>query len=105
LAIQDAVAAANILAEPLRNEAITSGNLAAFQRRRLTPTRWTQALQIQAHKRVVEPVLRCKVTFAKLPLPVRLLNDYPVLRRNAARLIGMGLRPEHIRIPQSRTSR
>jgi 2-polyprenyl-6-methoxyphenol hydroxylase-like FAD-dependent oxidoreductase len=105
LAIQDAVAAANILAEPLRSEAITSGNLAAFQRRRLTPTRWTQALQIQAHKRVVEPVLGCKVTFAKLPLPVRLLNDYPVLRRNAARLIGMGLRPEHIRIPQSPTSR
>ena len=97
LAIQDAVAATNILAEPLRREAVTSHDLAAFQKRRLWPTRWTQALQVQAHKRVVEPALKSQVTFAKLPLTVRLLNDHPSLRRIPARLIGMGLRPEHVK--------
>ena len=97
LAIQDAVAAANILAEPLSREGVTTKHLAAFQKRRMRPTRWTQALQVQAHKRVVEPMLKGQVTFAKLPLAVRLLNDYPMLRRIPARLIGMGLRPEHVK--------
>jgi 2-polyprenyl-6-methoxyphenol hydroxylase-like FAD-dependent oxidoreductase len=102
LAIQDAVAAANILAEPLRREEVAAEHLAALQTRRLWPTRWTQALQVQAHKRVIEPALKSQVTFAKLPLPVRLLNDYPALRRIPARLIGMGLRPEHVRPPAAR---
>jgi 2-polyprenyl-6-methoxyphenol hydroxylase-like FAD-dependent oxidoreductase len=99
LAIQDAVAAANILADPLSRENVTTEHLAALQNRRLWPTRWTQALQIQAHKRVVEPILEGRVTFAELPLAIRLLNDYPVLRRIPARLIGMGLRPEHVKSP------
>jgi len=101
LAIQDAVAAANILAEPLRSEAVSPGHLAALQNRRLRPTRWTQALQVQAHKRVVEPTLKGQVNWAKLPLPVRLLNKYAILRRIPARLIGMGLRPEHVRTPRA----
>jgi 2-polyprenyl-6-methoxyphenol hydroxylase-like FAD-dependent oxidoreductase len=99
LAIQDAVAAANILAEPLWRDEVTPDHLAAFQKRRFWPTRWTQALQVQAHKRVVEPTLRGLVNFTKLPLAVRLLNDHPVLRRIPARLIGMGLRPEHVKTP------
>jgi 2-polyprenyl-6-methoxyphenol hydroxylase-like FAD-dependent oxidoreductase len=99
LAIQDAVAAANILAEPLWRDEVTPHHLAAFQKRRFWPTRWTQALQVQAHKRVVEPTLRGLVNFTKLPLAVRLLNDHPVLRRIPARLIGMGLRPEHVKTP------
>src|SRR5580704_12628051 len=102
LAIQDAVATANILAEPLSRQSVTTEHLAALQNRRLWPTRWTQALQIQAHKRVVEPVLRGQVTFAKLPLGIRLLNDFPALRRIPARLIGMGLRPEHVKSPAIR---
>jgi 2-polyprenyl-6-methoxyphenol hydroxylase-like FAD-dependent oxidoreductase len=105
LAIQDAVAAANILAEPLSREGVTTKHLAALQKRRMRPTRWTQALQVQAHKRVVEPMLKGQVTFAKLPLAVRLLNDYPVLRRIPARLIGMGLRPEHVKTPAVTASR
>jgi 2-polyprenyl-6-methoxyphenol hydroxylase-like FAD-dependent oxidoreductase len=105
LAIQDAVAAANILAEPLSREGVTTKHLAALQKRRMRPTRWTQALQVQAHKRVVEPTLKGQVTFAKLPLAVRLLNDYPVLRRIPARLIGMGLRPEHVKTPAVAASR
>ena len=102
LAIQDAVAAANILAEPLRRDAVTPDLLAAFQKRRFWPTRWTQALQVQAHKRVVEPTLRGQVNFTKLPFAVRLLNDYPVLRRIPARLIGIGLRPEHVKLTAAR---
>ncbi len=105
LAIQDAVAAANILAAPLSREGITTKHLAALQKRRMRPTRWMQALQVQAHKRVVEPMLKGDVTFAKLPLAVRLLNDYPMLRRIPARLIGMGLRPEHVKTPAAAASR
>jgi 2-polyprenyl-6-methoxyphenol hydroxylase-like FAD-dependent oxidoreductase len=96
LAIQDAVAAANILAEPLRRGELTLDHLTAFEKRRRWPTRWTQALQVQAHKRVVEPALKSEVTFGKLPLAVKLLNDHAILRRIPARLIGMGLRPEHV---------
>jgi 2-polyprenyl-6-methoxyphenol hydroxylase-like FAD-dependent oxidoreductase len=99
LAIQDAVATANILAEPLRRQRVTSDHLAALQKRRLWPTRRTQSLQVQAHKRLVEPTLRGQVDFTKLPFAVRLLNDYPVLRRIPARLIGIGLRPEHVKSP------
>jgi 2-polyprenyl-6-methoxyphenol hydroxylase-like FAD-dependent oxidoreductase len=98
LAIQDAVAAANILAEPLRRNHVSPQDLAAVEKRRMWPTRWTQALQVQAHKKVVEPLLKGQVSFAKLPLVVRLLNEHPVLRRIPARLIGMGLRPEHVKI-------
>jgi 2-polyprenyl-6-methoxyphenol hydroxylase-like FAD-dependent oxidoreductase len=101
LAIQDAVATANILAEPLRRNQVTHDNLRAVENRRIRPTRWTQALQVQAHKRVVEPTLSGQATFVKLPFVVSLLNDYPWLRRFPARLIGMGLRPEHVRIPPS----
>jgi 2-polyprenyl-6-methoxyphenol hydroxylase-like FAD-dependent oxidoreductase len=97
LAIQDAVAAANILAEPLKRDELTLDHLTAFQKRRHWPTRWTQALQVQAHKRVVEPALKSEVTFRKLPLAVKLLNDHAILRRIPARLIGMGLRPEHVK--------
>jgi 2-polyprenyl-6-methoxyphenol hydroxylase-like FAD-dependent oxidoreductase len=99
LAIQDAVATANILAEPLRRQRVTSDHLAALQKRRLWPTRRTQSLQVQAHKRLVEPTLRGQVDFTKLPFAVRLLNDYPVLRRIPARLMGIGLRPEHVKSP------
>jgi 2-polyprenyl-6-methoxyphenol hydroxylase-like FAD-dependent oxidoreductase len=102
LAIQDAVAATNILAEPLAHARTTAEHLAALQKRRMRPTRWTQTLQVQAHKRVVEPTLKGEVTFTKLPFAVRLLNDYPLLRRIPARLIGMGLRPEHPKSPARR---
>jgi 2-polyprenyl-6-methoxyphenol hydroxylase-like FAD-dependent oxidoreductase len=104
LAIQDAVAAANMLADPLRRSQVTQHDLVAVEKRRMTPTRWTQALQVQAHKKVVEPVLKGQVSFAKLPLALRLLNEHAVLRRIPARLIGMGLRPEHVKIPAASPS-
>jgi 2-polyprenyl-6-methoxyphenol hydroxylase-like FAD-dependent oxidoreductase len=97
LAIQDAVATANICAERLREESLIDGTLEAVQMRRFPPTKWTQAFQVQAHKRVVEPTLLGKINFKPLPLPLRLLDRHPWLRRFPARLLGMGLRPEHVR--------
>jgi 2-polyprenyl-6-methoxyphenol hydroxylase-like FAD-dependent oxidoreductase len=99
LAVQDAVAAANILAEPLLRGQVTTSHLLAVQSRRLMPTRWTQAFQVQGHNRFLFPLLEGRIRLDKLPLPVRLLRDFPVLRRIPARVIGIGFRPEHVRIP------
>jgi 2-polyprenyl-6-methoxyphenol hydroxylase-like FAD-dependent oxidoreductase len=100
LAIQDAVAAANILADPLGRGDADVEHLAAVQRRREFPTRMTQAFQIQAHNRVVHPILRNQIDFSKLPLPLRMLRDHPIFRRIPARVIGMGFRPEHVKTRQ-----
>ena len=97
LAIQDAVATANICADRLREQSLIDGTLEVVQMRRFPPTKWTQAFQVQAHKRVVEPTLLSKINFKPLPLPLRLLDRHPLLRRFPARLLGMGLRPEHVR--------
>ena len=97
LAIQDAVATANICADRLREQSLIDGTLEVVQMRRFPPTKWTQAFQVQAHKRVVEPTLLGKINFKPLPLPLRLLDRYPWLRRLPARLLGIGLRPEHVR--------
>ena len=78
-------------------ETLIDGYLEALQIRRLPPTKWTQALQVQAHKRVVEPILNDKIDFKQLPLPLRLLDRYPFLRQIPARIIGMGFTPEHVR--------
>jgi 2-polyprenyl-6-methoxyphenol hydroxylase-like FAD-dependent oxidoreductase len=97
LAIQDAVATANICADRIRESSLIDGTLEAVQMRRLPPTKWTQALQVQAHKRVVEPTLEGKISFSPLPLPLRLLDRHPWLRQFPARVIGMGFRPEYVR--------
>ncbi|HWF07215.1 MAG TPA: FAD-dependent oxidoreductase [Bryobacteraceae bacterium] len=97
LAIQDAVAAANILAEPLARGAVKDSQLEQVQKRREFPTRVTQAAQVQAHKRLLEPTLSNHAGIQRLPLGFRLLQRFPVLRRIPARLVGIGVRPEHIR--------
>jgi len=96
LAIQDAVATANILVPRLRQGAATLADLRAVQRRREFPTRMTQRVQIAIQNRVISSVLRGTVT-PKPPWAVRMLGRFPVLRRLPARVIGMGFRPEHIR--------
>jgi 2-polyprenyl-6-methoxyphenol hydroxylase-like FAD-dependent oxidoreductase len=96
LAIQDAVAAANILADPLRTGAVTLDHLAQVQRRREWPTRVTQAFQRTLQNRVIGPVL-AGTKQPKVPLPVKLLDWFPPLRGIPARFIGIGVRPEHIR--------
>src|ERR1700761_4237710 len=97
LAIQDAVATANICGDRLRESALVDGTLEVVQMQRMPPTKWTQALQVQAHKRVVEPTLDGKISYKPLPLPLRLFDRYPWLRQFPARIIGMGFRPEHVR--------
>jgi 2-polyprenyl-6-methoxyphenol hydroxylase-like FAD-dependent oxidoreductase len=99
LAIQDAVAAANILAGPLQRGRVTDERLRAVQRRREFPTRMTQALQVFAHKRVIRRALNNETPLRRLPLPLRLLQRFPILRRIPARVIGLGFRPEHVRTP------
>jgi 2-polyprenyl-6-methoxyphenol hydroxylase-like FAD-dependent oxidoreductase len=96
LAIQDAVAAANVLVPRLRAGAATTDDLNAVQKRREWPTRMTQGLQIAIQNRVISNVLRTTGTL-HAPWPVRMLDRYPPLRRLPARVIGMGFRPEHIR--------
>jgi 2-polyprenyl-6-methoxyphenol hydroxylase-like FAD-dependent oxidoreductase len=96
LAVQDAVAAANILAAPLRQRSVTSRHLEAVQRRRALPTRLTQRLQVFLQDRVISRVLASRRPLS-LPLPVRLLRRWPLLRRIPARVIGIGFRPEHVR--------
>lgn len=95
LAVQDAVAAANILAGPLRDGVPTEGQLRLVQHRRELPTKVTQRLQVFVQNRLIGPTLTPGAKM-HLPFPLRMLRRFPVLRRVPARLIGLGIRPEHI---------
>jgi 2-polyprenyl-6-methoxyphenol hydroxylase-like FAD-dependent oxidoreductase len=99
LAVQDAVAAANVLAEPLRSGTVTRDHLAAVQERRAFPTRVIQRMQIIVQDKLLSPALSSS-TQPKPPLALRLLRWFPILRRIPARLVGIGVRPEHIRTPE-----
>ena len=96
LAIQDAVAAANMLAAPLLANRLNAEHLRRVQRRRELPTRITQRLQIFMQDRVITRVLS-GVTTVSPPLVLRLLARFPFLSRIPARLIGIGVRPEHVK--------
>jgi 2-polyprenyl-6-methoxyphenol hydroxylase-like FAD-dependent oxidoreductase len=100
LAIQDAVAAANILATKLAAGTVREDDLAAVQHRREFPTRATQRLQVAIQNGVIRRVLGSSKPLT-LPWPFRLMQRWPVLRRIPARLIGMGFRPEHVRTPDA----
>jgi 2-polyprenyl-6-methoxyphenol hydroxylase-like FAD-dependent oxidoreductase len=95
LAVQDAVAAANILSAPLREGRVEQHHLEAVQKRRLWPTRIIQSLQLAIQNNVIAPTLRASGP-RKPPLPARLLTRFPLLRRLPARLVGLGIRPEHV---------
>jgi 2-polyprenyl-6-methoxyphenol hydroxylase-like FAD-dependent oxidoreductase len=100
LAVQDAVAAANILYQPLRNHAVTPDDLRKVEARREWPTRVTQRIQIFIQNRVISPVL-ASTQRPKPPFVVKLTQWFPVLQRIAARVVGIGVRPEHIRTPEA----
>ena len=100
LALQDAVAAANILAEPLRGGTLTDDHLARVQARREWPTRVTQSIQLAIQNRVVRRVLAGAAP-SKPPFLLKLLDWAPPLRRIPARLVGIGVRPEHIRAAEA----
>ena len=100
LAIQDAVAAANKLVEPLRKGMITTDCLADLQKRRMFPTRLTQRLQLLMQKHLIARVL---ATSGRVTLPwiVRLTLRSRFLSRIRGRMMGIGLRPECIRTPDA----
>ena len=101
LAIQDAVAAANLLANPLVRDTVTDELLSKIQERREFPTRMTQRIQIFAHRRFLTPALAHQAPARELPLPLKLLRQFPALRRIPARAIGLGFRPEHVHTPRT----
>jgi 2-polyprenyl-6-methoxyphenol hydroxylase-like FAD-dependent oxidoreductase len=100
LAIQDAVATANLLWQPLKEGTLTEADVARVQKRREFPTRVTQGLQVQAQKRAIQPVLRSTQPLAS-PWFLRMFNRLPVLQRIPARLVGVGVRPEHVHSPEA----
>ena len=98
LAIQDAVAAANILCRPLLAKSVSVHDLLAVQRRRDFPARVTQRVQVFIQDHVMERVLGSAGRMSP-PWPVRLLNRWPLLQRIPAYMAGIGVRPEHVRTP------
>ncbi|MBC8037134.1 MAG: FAD-dependent oxidoreductase [Rhizobiales bacterium] len=98
LAVQDAVAAANILAGPLKSGTAGLEHLKAVQARREFPTRFTQRLQVMIQNRLISRVLASRERL-QAPWAVKLLNYIPALQRIPARLVGVGVRPEHVHTP------
>jgi len=100
LALQDAVATANLLAVKLKAGPVSVGDLELVQKRREWPTRVIQAMQAFIHRRVVTG--RESKSGDTLPIFVRLLQWFPPLRTWPARFIGIGPRPEHVYSPAAR---
>ena len=98
LAIQDAVAAANRLAGPLRTGRVGIEVLAGVQRRRMFPTRATQRMQVFAQNNFLRRVLSSSKV-PTIPWPIRLINRVALLQRIPGRVVGLGFRPEHIATP------
>ena len=102
LAIQDAVATANLLAEPLGEQANADQWLALVQKRRLLPTQIFQRGQRFFQETLIRTVLLGGTQMKAPPLPLRVLNRFPVLRRIPGRVIGLGFRREHVKSPDVR---
>jgi 2-polyprenyl-6-methoxyphenol hydroxylase-like FAD-dependent oxidoreductase len=100
LAIQDAVATANLFAAKLRTGNLQDGELDAVRRRRLFPVKVIQRMQVTVHERVLKPVVSGGTHALKAPWVVKLLDRTPWLQRWPAQFIGLGVRPEHVRSPQ-----
>ena len=101
LAIQDAVAAANILAGPLASGENVDPLLKKVQERRVFPTKVIQGAQRFVHNRVLTPLVLRKAKLDKVPFVLGLFDRVPFLRRIPARLVGLGVRREHIRSPDA----
>jgi 2-polyprenyl-6-methoxyphenol hydroxylase-like FAD-dependent oxidoreductase len=99
IAVQDAVAAANLLWKKLRAGNVTTADLKRVQERRLFPARFTQSLQLAIQNRIISTALQGGAPMAP-PMFLRAMNALPLLRRIPARLLGLGVRPEHIRSPE-----
>jgi 2-polyprenyl-6-methoxyphenol hydroxylase-like FAD-dependent oxidoreductase len=99
LAIQDAVATANLLWKPLKEGTVTEDDLARVQKRREFPMRVTQRFQVLAQKRIIQPVLSSSAPTLSPPWALRLMDKLPLLQQIPARFIGVGVRPEHVHSP------
>jgi 2-polyprenyl-6-methoxyphenol hydroxylase-like FAD-dependent oxidoreductase len=98
MAVQDAVAAANRLAAPLKAGTASDADLRAIEARRTFPMRFTQGLQLTIQKRIISPTL-ASTQRPKPPLLFRLIGAVPLLQRIPGRLLAVGVRPEHIHTP------
>jgi 2-polyprenyl-6-methoxyphenol hydroxylase-like FAD-dependent oxidoreductase len=103
LAVQDAVAAANLLWQPLKAGRVNDDDLERVQKRREFPTRVTQRMQVIVQNNVINRALDAAKTF-EAPLLLRLTQRFAPLRRIPARLVGMGVRPEHVHTPEVRAA-
>ncbi|MQA97124.1 MAG: FAD-dependent oxidoreductase [Streptosporangiales bacterium] len=99
LAIQDAVAAANLLYPKLRAGTVTEADLARVQRRRTPPTVVTQGIQRFIQRRVIASVLGGGSDPVRVPAPLRLILSTGLPQRVTGQFIGVGVRPEHVRTP------
>ena len=98
IAVQDAVAAANRLAAPLKAGTTTSGHLQAIQARRDFPARMTQKIQLSMQNRIIGPALQ-STRDPKPPWLFKWFDAFPILRRIPARLLALGIQPEHVQTP------
>ena len=101
LAVQDAVATANLLAAKLASGCPDENELDAVRRRREFPTRMTQTMQVVAQNNIISVALDSANRDLRVPLPIQLINAVPWLQGITARFIGLGVRPEHVRSPAS----
>jgi len=106
LAIQDAVATANLLSDALANPNVSAEQITAqlhsVQRRRLLPARLTQSVQVAIQNRLLTPFISTRSEATSIPWPLKLMDRWPVLRRIPAYAIGIGVRPEHVRAANPR---
>ena len=98
LAIQDAVAAANQLAAPLRAGTASNADLEAIQARRTFPVHFTQRFQLIMQNRIISSALS-GTQKPKVPLLFKMFEMFPLLRRIPARFLAVGIRPEHVHTP------
>jgi 2-polyprenyl-6-methoxyphenol hydroxylase-like FAD-dependent oxidoreductase len=105
LAVQDAVAAANVLAGPMAEGRDVDPLLEQVQRRRMLPTRIIQGIQKTAQNRLIDRIVLRNVPISRPPRIVRWMQRFPVLQRIPAYVIGMGFRAEHVRSPEIPLSR
>jgi 2-polyprenyl-6-methoxyphenol hydroxylase-like FAD-dependent oxidoreductase len=101
LAIQDAVATANLLAAKLKDGSLIDADLDRVRRRRLFPVKVIQAFQMAIHNRVLTPVVSGRKRSLSVPYLLKVLDRHPSLRRWPAQLLGVGVRPEHVRSPEA----
>jgi 2-polyprenyl-6-methoxyphenol hydroxylase-like FAD-dependent oxidoreductase len=104
LAVQDAVATANLLAAKLAKGCPSEAELDAVRKRREFPVRMTQRMQVVVQNNIISVALKPGDAPVKPPLPVRIINAMPWLQGITARFIGLGVRPEHVRSPEVSSS-